>query len=90
MAGVAFWLFRGQASEYTILGVHGVGLIFTAVTGNLRHSHVWMRFPEPVERWLMSPLSTNHPQYGRAPLRHKLRHLAIGLGPCTQVAQHQP
>lgn len=55
MAGAAFWLFRGQASEYTILGVHGVGLIFTAVTGNLRHSHVWMRFPEPVERWLMSP-----------------------------------
>ena len=55
MAGAAFWLFRGQASEYTILGVHGVGLIFTAVTGNLRHSHVWMRFPEPVERWLISP-----------------------------------
>lgn len=55
MAGVAFWLFRGQAAEYTILGVHGLGLVFTAVTGNLRHSHVWIRFPDSVERWLMSP-----------------------------------
>ena len=55
MAGVAFWLFRGRASEYTILGVHAVGLGFTALTGNLRHSHVWLRFPASIERWLMSP-----------------------------------
>ena len=55
MAGLAYWLFRGAAVEFTVLGVHGLGLAFNAFTGNLRHSHVWMRFPEPVERWLLSP-----------------------------------
>ena len=55
MAGVAFWLFRGQASEYTIAGVHGIGFTLNALTGNLRHSHVWLRFPTRVERWLLSP-----------------------------------
>ena len=35
--------------------MHGIGLAFNAFTGNLRHSHVWMRFPESVERWLLSP-----------------------------------
>ena len=55
MAGLAYWLFRGAAVEFTVLGVHGIGLVFNALTGNLRHSHVWMRFPESVERWLLSP-----------------------------------
>ena len=55
MAGLAYWLFRGAAVEFTVLGVHGLGLSFNALTGNLRHSHVWMRFPASVERWLLSP-----------------------------------
>ena len=55
MAGVAYWVFRGSAVEFTLLGVHGVGLILNAVTGNLRHSHVWLRFGPKVEKWLLSP-----------------------------------
>ncbi|MCA9494383.1 MAG: sterol desaturase family protein [Myxococcales bacterium] len=55
MAALAFWLFRAQATPWTLLGVHGVGLIASALTGNLRHSHVWLRFPAPMERWLLSP-----------------------------------
>ena len=55
LAGVAFWLYRGRATEWTLLGVHGVGLAFNALTGNLRHSHVWIRHGDRLERWLLSP-----------------------------------
>lgn len=55
MAGLAYWLFRGSAIEFTLLGVHGAGFVFTAISGNLRHSHAWIRFPASVERWLISP-----------------------------------
>jgi Fe(3+) dicitrate transport protein len=55
VAGVAFWLYRGTAVEITLLGVHSVGLILNALTGNLRHSHLWIRFPAAMERWLISP-----------------------------------
>ena len=55
MAGLAFWMFRGAATEYTIIGVHSVGFVLNALTGNLRHSHAWIRFPTSVERWLLSP-----------------------------------
>ena len=54
-AGLAFWLFRGAAVQWTILGVHGVGFLLNAISGNLRHSHVWWRFGPRVERWLLSP-----------------------------------
>lgn len=55
LTGVAFWLARAEAADVTLLGVNGAGLLFNVATGNLRHSHVWLRFPEPVERWLLSP-----------------------------------
>ncbi len=55
LTGLAFWLVRSEARDVTVLGVNGMGLLFNVATGNLRHSHVWLRFPEPVERWLLSP-----------------------------------
>ena len=55
VAGVFFWLFRAEASAATLLGVPAAGLVLNIVFGNLRHSHVWLRFPEPVERWVLSP-----------------------------------
>jgi len=55
LGGVFFWLFRGTAADVTILGVHALGLICNVVHGNLRHSHVWLRFPPTLERWLVSP-----------------------------------
>ncbi len=55
VAGVGFWVFRDAAVEWTLAGVSGVGLLLNAATGNLRHSHAWLRFPGPIERWLISP-----------------------------------
>lgn len=55
LAGLAFWLFRGDAVQWSILGVHGIGFLLNAFSGNLRHSHVWWRFGPSVERWLLSP-----------------------------------
>ena len=50
-----FWAFRAEAVGVTLLGVPAAGLVLNALFGNLRHSHVWLRFPAPVERWLISP-----------------------------------
>lgn len=55
MAGLVYWVWRGAAVEWTVFGVHAVGLVLNAVTGNLRHSHVWLRFGATVEGWLLSP-----------------------------------
>ena len=55
VAAPFFWLFRAQADAITLLGVPAIGLVLNVLTGNLRHSHVWLRFPPAVERWLLSP-----------------------------------
>jgi Fe(3+) dicitrate transport protein len=55
VAGLFFWVFRAEATAATLLGVPAAGLVLNVVFGNLRHSHVWLRFPAPVERWLLSP-----------------------------------
>lgn len=55
VAGLFFWAYRGAAVEHTLLGVHALGLLFTALTGNLRHSELPLRFPPAVERLLLSP-----------------------------------
>lgn len=55
VAGGFFWLFRAEATAATLLGVPAAGLVLNTVFGNLRHSHVWLRFPAPVERWFLSP-----------------------------------
>lgn len=65
VAGVFFWLFRGAAVEWTVLGVHGVGLVLNTVFGNLRHSHVWWSFGR-WERWFVSPAQhqLHHAEHG--------------------------
>lgn len=55
IGGVAFWLWQGAATTYALLGVDALGLALNAVFGNLRHSHVWLRFPPALERWFLSP-----------------------------------
>jgi Fe(3+) dicitrate transport protein len=55
LGGVAYWLFRGSAQELTLLGVNAFALVVNVVSGNLRHSHVWLRFGDRAERWLLSP-----------------------------------
>ena len=55
VAGSFYWVFRGSVSDFTLLGVPALGFVFNMTTGNLRHSHVWLRFPPMIERWLISP-----------------------------------
>lgn len=55
VTAVFFWLFRSAAVDLTLIGVSALGLVANMLTGNLRHSHVWLRFPDAVERWLLSP-----------------------------------
>jgi len=50
-----YWLFREGDVGWTLLGVPAIGFALNVVFGNLRHSHIWMRFPPAVERWLISP-----------------------------------
>ena len=50
-----YWLFRKGDVGWTLLGVPALGFALNVVFGNLRHSHVWLRFPAAVERWLISP-----------------------------------
>ena len=54
VSGLFFYLFRGAASDITLAGVHAIGLLCNVATGNLRHSHIWLRFGM-LERWLISP-----------------------------------
>jgi Fe(3+) dicitrate transport protein len=55
VAGVFFWLFRGQAETWQLVGVHGLGFVFNIAGGNLRHSHVWLSWGRRVEHLLISP-----------------------------------
>ena len=55
VAGLFYYLFREQVSHYTLLGVPALGFLLNVLTGNLRHSHVWIAFPNSVERWILSP-----------------------------------
>mgnify|MGYP000885750469 CR=1 FL=1 len=53
--GLCFWLFRDSARPVELLGVPAAGLLLNVAMGNLRHSQLWLPFPAPVERWLLSP-----------------------------------
>jgi Fe(3+) dicitrate transport protein len=55
VAGIFYYLFRGQLSHFTLFGVPALAFVLNLATGNLRHSHVWISFPRPIERWLLSP-----------------------------------
>ena len=55
LGGAFYWLYAGAAVLPTIVGVDALGFLLSAATGNLRHSHHYLRFPVAVERWLLSP-----------------------------------
>jgi Fe(3+) dicitrate transport protein len=54
ITGLFLWLFHGTAQEWQLLGVNAIGFAFNVVGGNLRHSHVWLRFGW-LERFVLSP-----------------------------------
>ncbi|MBX3232599.1 MAG: sterol desaturase family protein [Labilithrix sp.] len=55
VTGVFMWLLPGTLRSFEVLGVDVLGFVWTAAGANLRHSHVWLRFPAAIERWLISP-----------------------------------
>ena len=54
VAGFFFWLYGQSLDPLTLLGVPAAGFVLNTAFGNLRHSHVWIRFG-PLERWFISP-----------------------------------
>lgn len=72
-----FFLFRGAAVDWTILGVPAIGLVLNGLVGNFRHSHVWLRYPAGLERWLLSP--AQHQVHHSAELRHADKNLGTWL-----------
>ncbi len=68
LGGVAFWPWAGEATATTLVGVDALGLLLNVTLGNLRHSHVWIRFPSALERWFLSPA------------QHQLHHAADPVG----------
>lgn len=65
LTGLFFHLFRLSAVQYDFLGVNAVGFVLNLLGGNLRHSHVWLRYPRWLERILISPA------------QHQLHHSAV-------------
>lgn len=55
VTGLCLWLFGARLSLYTIGGANAAVALFALVGGNLRHSHVYLRYPHRLEKWLMSP-----------------------------------
>jgi Fe(3+) dicitrate transport protein len=55
VTGLFYWAFRGTAEPVSLLGVNVLGFGFNLLGGNLRHSHVWLRYPVWAERWFVSP-----------------------------------
>lgn len=54
VTGSFLYLFAGTAQELQLLGINAVGFLFNLAAGNLRHSHVWLRFGW-LERFVLSP-----------------------------------
>src|SRR5690606_29459430 len=54
VTGLFLYLFLGTAQELQILGINALAFTFNLVGGNLRHSHVWLRFGW-FERLFLSP-----------------------------------
>lgn len=65
VTGFSQWLFAGRLDMGTILGANALVFIFSMVGGNLRHSHIYLRYPKWLEIWFLSPAQhqmhhTNH------------------------------
>jgi len=55
VAGFFGWLSFGQANIWVLYGVPGVMFLFNVLGANLRHSHVWIRYPRLIEHFFISP-----------------------------------
>ncbi|MEY3213718.1 MAG: hypothetical protein RIT28_4199, partial [Pseudomonadota bacterium] len=84
VAGLFFWLTRGQAEALTLVGVPALGLALNVLTGNLRHSELWVRFPPAVEGWLLSP--AQHQLHHSAAPEHVDKNLGTWLACWDRLA----
>ena len=55
VVGIAFAIFGPNLNLLTILGANFLSVLFHALGSNLRHSHIPLRYPSWLERWLVSP-----------------------------------
>jgi sterol desaturase/sphingolipid hydroxylase (fatty acid hydroxylase superfamily) len=68
VTGVFFFFFRNALTGWAVFGLNALGLFFTTVGSNLRHSHVWISFG-PIERLFMSP-AQHQIHHSRDPRHH--------------------
>lgn len=54
-AGLFVWLFPGKVGAWEIGGVYALSFLWNTAGSNLRHSHVWLRYPAWLQRWLLCP-----------------------------------
>ncbi len=54
-SGMFYWVFRENISQLTLFGVPAMAFMLNIITGNLRHSHLWIPYPPFLERWFISP-----------------------------------
>ncbi len=55
VAGACYWFCGKGVGPLEVLGVPAVGFVLNTLFGNFRHSNVFLRFPQSVERWFLSP-----------------------------------
>jgi sterol desaturase/sphingolipid hydroxylase (fatty acid hydroxylase superfamily) len=55
VTGLFFYVYRDALSGWAVFGINALGLFFTTLGSNLRHSHVWISFGPAVEWLFMSP-----------------------------------
>ena len=54
-AGLFYWLGGPAITPFQLLGVPALAFVLNTVFGNFRHSNLFLRFPESVEKWFISP-----------------------------------
>lgn len=55
VTGIFVYLFGAKVGLYEILGANALLFIFNLLGSNLRHSHIELRYPHSIEKWLISP-----------------------------------
>mgnify|MGYP005990916355 CR=1 FL=1 len=53
--GIAFYLFGHRLDVVDVLGANIFVFLFNGLGANLRHSHIWLTWWKPIEKWFISP-----------------------------------
>jgi sterol desaturase/sphingolipid hydroxylase (fatty acid hydroxylase superfamily) len=69
VTGLFFYVYRDALTGWAVFGINALGLVFTTLGSNLRHSHVWISFGPQVERLFMSP-AQHQIHHSRDPRHH--------------------